>query len=190
MYKNYKLVKSQLLKDIDCNGILLEHIKTGARVLLLESSDENKTFCIGFRTPPKDSTGVPHIIEHSVLCGSKKYPVKEPFVELMKSSLNTFLNAMTFPDKTLYPVSSCNDQDFANLMDVYLDAVFYPSIHTKKEIFQQEGGGRGAGNLGEDPLQENQGIGSGRLIEYEEKKFYTFCRADECFCSMRHLQVQ
>ena len=139
MYKNYKLVKSQLLKDIDCNGILLEHIKTGARVLLLESSDENKTFCIGFRTPPKDSTGVPHIIEHSVLCGSKKYPVKEPFVELMKSSLNTFLNAMTFPDKTLYPVSSCNDQDFANLMDVYLDAVFYPSIHTKKEIFQQEG---------------------------------------------------
>ncbi len=139
MYKNYKVIKQQTLKDIDCEGILLEHNKTKARVLLFKNDDENKTFCIGFRTPPYDDTGIPHIIEHSVLCGSKKYPVKEPFVELMKSSLNTFLNAMTFPDKTMYPVASCNDQDFKNLMDVYLDAVFYPSIYQKKEIFQQEG---------------------------------------------------
>lgn len=139
MYKNYKVLKKQTLKDIACEGILLEHIKTGARVLLLPSSDENKSFAIGFRTPPYDDTGIPHIIEHSVLCGSKKYPTKEPFVELMKSSLNTFLNAMTFPDKTVYPIASCNEQDFKNLMDVYLDAVFYPNIYTKKEIFQQEG---------------------------------------------------
>lgn len=139
MYKNYKLIKQQTLKDINAEGTLLFHEKSGAKVLLLANDDENKSFCIGFRTPPYDSTGLPHILEHSVLCGSRKFPVKEPFVELMKSSLNTFLNAMTFPDKTIYPVASCNDQDFANLTDVYMDAVLYPNIHSKEQIFQQEG---------------------------------------------------
>ena len=139
MYKNYKLIKEQELKDINAKGTLLFHEKTKAKVLLLSNDDENKSFCIGFRTPPYDSTGLPHILEHSVLCGSRKFPVKEPFVELMKSSLNTFLNAMTFPDKTIYPVASCNDQDFANLTDVYMDAVLYPNIHQKEEIFRQEG---------------------------------------------------
>ena len=139
MYKNYKLIKEQELKDINSYGVLLNHEKTGARVLLLKNDDENKSFCIGFRTPPYDDTGLPHILEHSVLCGSRKFPVKEPFVELMKSSLNTFLNAMTFPDKTIYPVASCNEKDFKNLMDVYMDAVLYPNIHSKEEIFKQEG---------------------------------------------------
>ncbi len=136
---NYKVIKEKKLVDIASNATLLVHNKTNAKVLLIENDDENKTFCIGFRTPPKDDTGVPHIIEHSVLCGSKKYPVKEPFVNLMKSSLNTFLNAMTFSDKTIYPVASCNDKDFQNLMDVYLDAVFFPNILTNKKIFMQEG---------------------------------------------------
>ena len=139
MYKNYNLVKEQELKDINSYGELLSHEKSGARVLLIKNSDENKSFCIGFRTPPYDDTGLPHIFEHSVLCGSRKFPVKEPFVELMKSSLNTFLNAMTFSDKTIYPVASCNDKDFKNLMDVYMDAVLYPNIHSKEEIFKQEG---------------------------------------------------
>lgn len=139
MYKNYKLIKAEELKDINSLGTLLIHEKSGARVLLLQNDDENKSFCIGFRTPPYDDTGLPHILEHSVLCGSRKFPVKEPFVELMKSSLNTFLNAMTFPDKTIYPVASCNEQDFKNLMDVYMDAVLYPNIHSKEEIFKQEG---------------------------------------------------
>lgn len=139
MYKNYKLIKEQELKDINSCGVLLKHEKTDAKVLLLKNDDENKSFCIGFRTPPYDDTGLPHILEHSVLCGSRKFPVKEPFVELMKSSLNTFLNAMTFPDKTIYPVASCNDKDFKNLMDVYMDAVLYPNIHSKEEIFKQEG---------------------------------------------------
>ena len=139
MYKNYKIVREQELKDINAYGSLLKHEKSGANVLLLKNDDENKSFCIGFRTPPYDDTGLPHILEHSVLCGSRKFPVKEPFVELMKSSLNTFLNAMTFPDKTIYPVASCNDKDFRNLMDVYMDAVLYPNIHSKEEIFKQEG---------------------------------------------------
>ena len=139
MYKNYRIIKEQNLTDINSQGTLLVHEKSGAKVLLLKNEDENKSFCIGFRTPPYDDTGLPHILEHSVLCGSRKFPVKEPFVELMKSSLNTFLNAMTFPDKTIYPVASCNEQDFRNLMDVYMDAVLYPNIHTKEEIFRQEG---------------------------------------------------
>ncbi len=117
----------------------LEHQKTGARLVWLERAEENKTFAIAFQTQPWDDTGVFHILEHSVLCGSERYPVKEPFVELMKSSLNTFLNAITFPDKTIYPVSSRNQQDFINLMRVYLDAVFHPLLHTKPEIFAQEG---------------------------------------------------
>ena len=139
MNKNYKLIKNEFIKEINTNATLLEHIKSGARVLLLENDDENKVFQIGFKTPPTDDTGVPHIMEHSTLCGSKKFPVKEPFVELLKGSLNTFLNAMTFSDKTIYPVASCNDKDFANLMEVYLDAVFYPNVYIHEEIFKQEG---------------------------------------------------
>lgn len=115
------------------------HAKSGARLCWLERADENKSFCAAFRTLPYDDSGVFHILEHSVLCGSEQFPVKEPFVELMKGSLNTFLNALTYPDKTCYPVSSRNDQDFLNLMHVYLDAVFFPCIHEKPEIFQQEG---------------------------------------------------
>ena len=115
------------------------HTASGARLCWLEREDENKSFCAAFRTLPFDDTGVFHILEHSVLCGSKHFPVKEPFVELMKGSLNTFLNALTFPDKTCYPVASRNSRDFLNLMRVYLDAVFFPSIHEKPEIFQQEG---------------------------------------------------
>ena len=118
---------------------LLRHKKTGARVAVMENDDENKVFYIGFRTPPKNSTGVAHILEHSVLCGSEKYPLKDPFLELAKGSLNTFLNAMTYSDKTVYPIASCNDQDFQNLMDVYLDAVFHPNIYKNKSIFHQEG---------------------------------------------------
>ena len=108
-------------------------------MFLLSNEDDNKVFCIGFRTPPSDSTGVPHILEHSVLCGSDKFPVKDPFVELVKGSLNTFLNAMTYPDKTVYPVASCNEKDFQNLMDVYMDAVLHPNIYKEEKIFKQEG---------------------------------------------------
>ncbi len=135
----YEVIEQREIDDIRSMGVLLRHRKTGARVALLSNDDENKVFYIGFRTPPADSTGVPHILEHSVLCGSREFPVKDPFVELVKGSLNTFLNAMTYPDKTLYPVASCNDKDFQNLMHVYLDAVFYPNIYDKEAIFRQEG---------------------------------------------------
>ena len=135
----YELVKEEDLKGIKSHGMLLKHKKSGARILLIENDDDNKVFNIGFRTPPSDSTGVPHIMEHSVLCGSKNFPAKDPFVELVKGSLNTFLNAMTYPDKTVYPVASCNDKDFQNLMHVYMDAVFYPNIYQHEEIFRQEG---------------------------------------------------
>ena len=135
----YEVLKEEDLQDIHSKGWLLRHKKTGARVMLIENDDENKVFNIAFRTPPKDSTGVAHILEHSVLCGSREFPLKDPFVELVKGSLNTFLNAMTYPDKTCYPVASCNDRDFQNLMHVYLDAVFYPNIYKKEEIFRQEG---------------------------------------------------
>lgn len=137
--KAYELLQRQMIEDIHAEGYLLRHKKTGARVLLLNNDDDNKVFDIAFRTPPANSTGVAHILEHSVLCGSKHFPLKDPFVELVKGSLNTFLNAMTYPDKTMYPVASCNDQDFQNLMHVYLDAVFYPNIYQKEEIFRQEG---------------------------------------------------
>lgn len=137
--KNYELIQQKSLSDLQSEGYLLRHKKSGARVLLMENEDDNKVFAIGFRTPPEDSTGVPHILEHSVLCGSKNFPVKDPFVELVKGSLNTFLNAMTYPDKTIYPVASCNDQDFQNLMHVYMDAVLYPNIYEHEEIFRQEG---------------------------------------------------
>ena len=135
----YEVVLTEDLPDLKSKGYLLKHKKSGARVLLMENDDENKVFTIGFRTPPTDSTGVPHIMEHSVLCGSRDFPVKDPFVELVKGSLNTFLNAMTYPDKTVYPVASCNDKDFQNLMHVYMDAVFYPNIYQHDEIFRQEG---------------------------------------------------
>lgn len=125
--------------EVDSDVYLLEHEKSGAKLLYLANSDDNKVFSISFRTPPSDDTGLPHILEHSVLCGSRKYPLKEPFVELVKGSLNTFLNAMTFSDKTMYPIASRNDKDFRNLMDVYLDAVFYPKIYENKHILQQEG---------------------------------------------------
>ncbi|SFQ08216.1 hypothetical protein SAMN02910358_00669 [Lachnospiraceae bacterium XBB1006] len=135
----YELVKQQHLEALNSEGYVLKHVKTGARICLLSNDDENKVFQIGFRTPPNTDTGVPHIIEHTVLCGSDKYPLKDPFVELIKGSLNTFINAMTFNDKTIYPVASCNDKDFQNLMDVYLDAVFHPNIYKYEEIFMQEG---------------------------------------------------
>ena len=135
----YEVIQEQNLSGIRSNGILMRHKKSGARVLLMENDDENKVFAIGFRTPPSDSTGVPHIMEHSVLCGSRQFPVKDPFVELVKGSLNTFLNAMTYPDKTVYPVASCNDADFQNLMHVYMDAVFYPNIYQSDKTFRQEG---------------------------------------------------
>lgn len=137
--KTYEIIEKREIKDISSTSFLLRHKKTGARVALLSNDDENKVFSIGFRTPPKDSTGVAHILEHSVLCGSKHFPVKDPFVELVKGSLNTFLNAMTFPDKTVYPVASCSSKDFQNLMHVYLDAVFYPNIYQNENIFRQEG---------------------------------------------------
>lgn len=137
--KNYTLQEKTELKDIDSVGYVLRHDKSGARVILIENDDNNKTFSIGFRTPPDDDTGVAHITEHSVLCGSQKFPVKDPFMELVKGSLNTFLNAMTYPDKTVYPVASTNDKDFRNLVDIYMDAVFHPNIYTRPEIFYQEG---------------------------------------------------
>ena len=135
----YEVLERRIISDLNSEGILLKHKKTGARVSLLLNDDENKVFYIGFRTPPEDSTGVAHILEHSVLCGSKNYPVKDPFIELAKGSLNTFLNAMTYPDKTVYPVASCNEKDFKNLVNVYLDAVFYPNIYKEDKIFRQEG---------------------------------------------------
>lgn len=137
--KAYTVIEKREIKDLNSVSYLLKHNKTGARVALLSNDDDNKVFYIGFRTPPKDSTGVAHIIEHTVLCGSDKFPVKDPFIELAKGSLNTFLNAMTYPDKTVYPVASCNDRDFQNLMDVYLDAVFHPNIYHEEKIFKQEG---------------------------------------------------
>ena len=135
----YEVIREEDLSDLKSKGILLKHKKSQAKILLFANDDENKVFTIGFRTPAPDSTGVPHIMEHSVLCGSKNFPVKDPFVELVKGSLNTFLNAMTYPDKTLYPVASCNSKDFQNLMHVYMDAVFYPNIYEHDEIFRQEG---------------------------------------------------
>ena len=137
--KAYEIKEQRPVKDLNSEGAVLVHKKSGARVVLLENDDPNKVFYIGFRTTPKDSTGVAHIMEHTVLCGSRKYPLKDPFVELAKGSLNTFLNAMTYPDKTVYPVASCNSKDFANLCDVYMDAVFYPNIFREPKIFKQEG---------------------------------------------------
>ena len=135
----YEVISRETFSDLGGEGLVLRHKKSGARIAVLENNDVNKVFYIAFRTTPTDSTGVPHILEHSVLDGSERFPVKEPFVELCKGSMNTFLNAFTYPDKTVYPVASCNNKDFSNLMSVYLDAVFAPGIYRKKEIFLQEG---------------------------------------------------
>ena len=139
IFDKYETIFEQDIKDLDSKAYLLKHKKTGARVFILSNDDNNKVFYIGFRTPPADDTGVAHIMEHSVLCGSEKYPLKDPFVELVKGSMNTFLNAMTYPDKTVYPVASTNDKDFANLMSVYMDAVFKPNVYVHPEIMKQEG---------------------------------------------------
>ena len=139
IYEGFRLIEVRKIAEIDSIGRIFIHEKSGARLMQLENADDNNVFSICFRTPPQDDTGLPHIMEHSVLCGSRKYPLKEPFLELLKGSLNTFLNAFTFADKTLYPVASRNEKDFFNLIDVYLDAVFYPSIYKCPEIFWQEG---------------------------------------------------
>lgn len=138
-FKQYNFCEKKKIDELNGYGYVLSHKKTGARILLVENDDINKVFSIGFRTPPTDDTGVAHILEHSVLCGSEKFPSKDPFIELAKGSLNTFLNAMTYSDKTVYPIASCNDQDYHNLMHVYLDAVFYPNIYKTDEILKQEG---------------------------------------------------
>lgn len=150
----FKLVDQHTIKDINSEAFVYEHEKSGARLLHLKNDDDNKVFSVAFRTPPTDSTGVPHIIEHCVLSGSRKYKTKEPFMDMVKGSLKTFINAMTFSDKTIYPVASRNEKDFMNLMDVYLDSVFFPMIHEEKEIFMQEGWHHSIENL-EDPLKYN-----------------------------------
>ena len=137
--QSYEVIINKHIEEVNSDAYLLKHKKTGARIVVLSNDDDNKVFNIGFRTPVTDDTGVPHIIEHTVLCGSDKFPVKEPFMELVKGSLNTFLNAMTYPDKTVYPVASYNDKDFKNLMHVYMDAVFHPNIYKEENIFKQEG---------------------------------------------------
>lgn len=163
----FAVERCETVPELDSDAYVLRHTTSGARLLYLACDDENKAFAIGFKTPPADSTGVFHILEHSVLCGSAKFPVKEPFVDLIKSSMQTFLNAMTYPDKTIYPVATTNEQDLYNLMDVYLDAVFNPAIYTKPTIFEQEGwhyeldlpegaeGEGGAANLREGTLRYN-----------------------------------
>lgn len=138
-YYGFTLQEIEEISDIHSTAYLFFHEQSGARLLYLKNKDNNKVFNAAFKTPSSDDCGIPHILEHSVLCGSRKYEAKDPFNELAKGSLNTFLNAMTYADKTMYPVASCNEKDFHNLMDVYLDAVFYPKIYEKKEIFQQEG---------------------------------------------------
>src|SRR3712207_1719056 len=130
----FALVTKKYIKYLNCNSYEYKHTKTGARLIFIDNKEQEKMFCVSFRTPTKDSTGVNHIIEHSVLQGSKNYPVKDPFIQMSKQSLNTFLNAMTLPDYTMYPVSSKNDKDFNNLMSVYFDAVFYPNVTKDKRI--------------------------------------------------------
>lgn len=150
----FTLLREESIDEVNGVARVFEHDKTGARLIYLSNDDNNKVFHIGFRTPSNNSTGVAHIMEHSVLCGSRKYPVKEPFVELAKGSMNTFLNAMTYPDKTVYPIASTNAKDFMNLMDVYLDAVFYPEIYNTPHIFHQEGWHYHLENK-EDPITYN-----------------------------------
>ncbi|QUH27550.1 insulinase family protein [Vallitalea guaymasensis] len=150
LYHGFKLVDEQNIGEIGSIGRLFQHEKSGARLVSINNDDNNKVFSVNFRTPPVDDTGLPHILEHSVLCGSRKFPLKDPFVELVKGSLNTFLNAMTFSDKTMYPVASLNDKDFLNLVDVYMDAVFYPNIYDRPEILRQEGWHYDLANVEED----------------------------------------
>lgn len=170
VYGAYTLEERTHLKELNATGYIIRHNKTKARVVVISNEDDNKVFTIGFRTPPKDNTGVPHIMEHSVLCGSKEFPAKDPFIELVKGSLNTFLNAMTYPDKTVYPVASCNDKDFHNLMHVYLDAVFYPNIYERPQIMMQEGWHYEAETM-DAPIQYNG-------VVYNEMKG-AFSSADE-----------
>ncbi|MBS6560860.1 MAG: insulinase family protein [Clostridiales bacterium] len=170
VYGAYTLEERTHLKELNATGYIIRHNKTKARIVVISNEDENKVFTIGFRTPPKDNTGVPHIMEHSVLCGSKEFPAKDPFIELVKGSLNTFLNAMTYPDKTVYPVASCNDKDFHNLMHVYLDAVFYPNIYERPQIMMQEGWHYEAETM-DAPIQYNG-------VVYNEMKG-AFSSADE-----------
>ncbi len=170
VYGAYTLENKVVLKELDAIGYMIRHNQTKARVVVISNDDENKVFTVGFRTPPTDDTGLPHIMEHSVLCGSREFPAKDPFVELVKGSLNTFLNAMTYPDKTVYPVASCNDKDFHNLMHVYLDAVFYPNIYTRPQILKQEGWHYEAESV-ESPIQYNG-------VVYNEMKG-AFSSADE-----------
>ena len=138
-YHGFLLQEKEYVEDVQGMVYLFSHEKSGARLLYMQNDDPNKVFSIAFKTPPENDTGVPHILEHSVLCGSKKYGVKDPFNELAKGSLYTFLNAMTYSDKTMYPIASCNEQDFHNMMDVYLDAVFHPNIYQNPAIFMEEG---------------------------------------------------
>ena len=139
MNKNYTLIEKRSIDELHGEVSLLKHNRTGAQILLIDNKNHNKTFAIGFKTPPEDSTGVAHIVEHSTLSGSRKYKTKEPFMDMVASSVQTFLNAMTYPDKTLYPISSRNEKDFCQLMDVYLDSVFYPAMKENPKIFYQEG---------------------------------------------------
>lgn len=139
IYHGFRLLEQEQLPELNATGYLFLHEKSGARLCYIQSPDNNKVFSIAFQTPPENDCGTPHILEHSVLCGSRKYQAKDPFNELAKGSLNTFLNAMTYADKTMYPIASCNETDFRNMMDVYLDAVFYPNIYQYQGIFLQEG---------------------------------------------------
>ena len=139
MVHGFRVNAMSHIEEVNSDAYVMEHVKSGARLMYLDNDDDNKVFYIAFRTTPDNSKGVPHIMEHSTLCGSRKYPLKEPFVELAKGSLNTFLNAITWPDKTMYPIASRNDVDFHNLMDVYLDAVFYPNCLKNPQILMQEG---------------------------------------------------
>ncbi|MEG0310639.1 MAG: insulinase family protein, partial [Eubacterium sp.] len=150
----FTLNREEIIEEVNGVARVFEHDQTRARLIYISNDDDNKVFQIGFKTPSKNSTGVAHILEHSVLCGSRKYPVKEPFVELAKGSMNTFLNAMTYPDKTVYPIASTNEKDFMNLMDVYMDAVFYPEIYNIPYIFHQEGWHYHLENK-EDPITYN-----------------------------------
>jgi Zn-dependent M16 (insulinase) family peptidase len=135
----FELINKFDVKEYGLNGTRYRHRKSGAEVVSIETSDDNKVFGITFRTPPADSTGIAHIMEHSVLCGSRKYPTKEPFAHLLKSSMQNFLNAFTYPDRTCYPVASTNTKDFYNLVNVYLDAVLHPRAATDEQVFRQEG---------------------------------------------------
>ncbi|MDD3807113.1 MAG: insulinase family protein [Candidatus Marinimicrobia bacterium] len=178
IYHGFTLYSMNALQDIHSTGYHFHHEKSGADLVYLVSSDSNKVFSITFRTPPWDNTGIPHILEHSVLCGSRKFPVKEPFVELIKSSLNTFLNALTYPDKTVFPVASMNPKDFMNLMDVYMDAVLYPNIYKIPEIFYQEGWHYHL-EKPEDPLTINGVVYNEMLGEFSTAESVLYRRAKQ-----------